>query len=105
MKITGEADAWLPDHSFDVELSNTKMVLDAIRFPMQDMSSWQWIKIGRATVTIDLCVDDNELNAMKVAALREQLRDFDEKTQMARNEFLRRISQLQAIEHTPEVTS
>lgn len=103
MKITGEADAWLPDHSLSVRLSDVKMVLDAIQFPRHDMSSCNWIKIGRATVTIDLCIDENGLNAAKVKVLQEQLRDMSAKFEAGKTEILRRISQLQAIDYTPEV--
>lgn len=97
MKITGETSAWLAPHSHDADLSNADELLNRITLYSGDMTRSGWVNIGRATVTIDLCIDQNGLNAEKVKRLQDQLADMSAKYEAGRTEILRRISQLTAL--------
>lgn len=97
MKVTGETSAWLLPFHQDADLSDGASLVGNISLSEHDMTDVGWIKIGRATVTIDLCIDQNGLNAEKVKRLQDQLADMSAKYEAARTEILRRISQLTAL--------
>lgn len=98
MNITAQIDAWLPDHKYDrFDLNgNPVSVVDTLSYTNMDMSD-VWLKIGRATITVDLCIDAKGIDAAKVAQLQDQLRDLSAKYEAGRTEILRRISQLTAL--------
>jgi len=101
MKITGETAAWLMTSHQDADLSNVAELLNSISLCSHDMTSLGWIKIGRSEVTIDLCINQNGLNAEKVKHLQAQLDDLSAKYEAGRTEILRRISQLTALPNEP----
>lgn len=100
MKITGETDAWLPPWAMNIDLSDARTVVKTASFTNLDMSnvaSGSYLKIGRATITIDLSIDNKGKDEAQVQILKAQLTEMAAKYEAGRTEILRRISELTAL--------
>lgn len=100
--ITGTTTAWLTEYSSaDPRALGNASPTDFV-FSDMDMSGSGWTKVGEATITVRLTVDQDQMIAAKVAALRAQVSDIRADAEDRARRLEDRIQKLLAITYTPE---
>ena len=94
--ITGQIGAWLSSYNVNTDPSD----ISNLFFANSDMSTSGWVKVGDATVTVEL-VSDTDLLTGQLAMLDEAERRADAECQRIKNEIEGQRQRLLAIEYKP----
>ena len=92
--ITGQIGAWLSSYNVNTDPSD----ISNLFFANSDMSTSGWVKVGDATVTVEL-VSDIDLLTGQLAMLDEAERRADAECQRIKNEIEGQRQRLLAIEY------
>ena len=92
--ITGQIGAWLSSYNVNTDPSD----ISNLFFANSDMSTSGWVKVGDATVTVEL-VSDTDLLTGQLAMLDEAERRADAECQRIKNEIEGQRQRLLAIEY------
>ena len=92
--ITGKTGAWLSSYNVNPDPSD----ISNLFFANSDMSTSGWVKVGDATVTVEL-VSDTDLLTGQLAMLDEAERRADAECQRIKNEIEGQRQRLLAIEY------
>lgn len=103
-KITGNAVAWVAGHNLQnseaINLKNADpdMLMGQLSFqPLSlNMETEGWLKIGSATITVDI-PDNDTLTQHQIKALETQVQTIHAEAQRNVNRIRDRISKLQAL--------
>ena len=93
--ITGTTCAWLNEYS---AARNSSVEIQNMSFAEQDMTSFGWVKIGTAEISVEL-FDDKEIFVNKLAVLDEAEKRVKADAENKLTEIERQRQQLLAIEH------
>ena len=93
--ITGTTCAWLNEYS---AARNSSVEIQNMSFAEQDMTSFGWVKIGTAEISVEL-FDDKEIIVNKLAVLDEAEKRVKADAENKLTEIERQRQQLLAIEH------
>ena len=93
--ITGTTCAWLNEHS---AARNSSVEIQNMSFAEHDMTSFGWVKIGTAEISVEL-FDDKEIVVNKLAVLDEAEKRVKADAENKLTEIERQRQQLLAIEH------
>ena len=96
--ITGTASAWLSAGSHKEDPSE----FDNLFLAQGDMTSLGWVKVGNATVTVEL-MDNSEIINSRIDALHADERRVMAETEKKLTDIRGQIQSLLAIEYKPEV--
>lgn len=94
--ITGTTVAWLPSYNTHADPSD----VDNLLFASSDMTSCGWVKVGTASVTVEL-LSDTDLMTEQLAMLDEAERRVKAEAQAKLNEIEGQRQRLLAIEYKP----
>ena len=92
--ITGKTGAWLSSYNVNADPSDVNNLF----FASSDMSSCGWIKVGSASVTVEL-LSDTDLMTEQLAMLDEAERRVKAEAQAKLNEIEGQRQRLLAIEY------
>ena len=92
--ITGTTGAWLASYNLNADPSEVNNLF----FASSDMSSCGWIRVGSASVTVEL-LSDTDLLTGQLAMLDEAERRADAECQRIKNEIEGQRQRLLAIEY------
>lgn len=99
-QITSTVSAWLSQNDVtmrDLREMKPDHAISTISFISADMTSCGWIKVGTAEITITFD-DENDINAIQVAALREVKKALMAKAEAEINRIEWRIQNLLCLE-------
>jgi hypothetical protein len=104
MKFTGTIDAWIPSHcgfSFQditdiTDGGGASQVIGALGYANLDMTNSGWIKVGAATITVEL-MNEGDVNSAQMASLKAELQQTRADNQRRESAILDRISKLSAL--------
>jgi predicted PhzF superfamily epimerase YddE/YHI9 len=104
MKFTETIDAWIPSHcgfSFQditdiTDGGEASKVIGALGYTNHDMTNSGWIKVGAATITVEL-MNEGDVNSAQMASLKAELQQTRADNQVRENDILDRISKLGAL--------
>lgn len=65
-----------------------------------DMSNYGWVTIGKATISVEIDLDIDQLVAKKVDVIKDQIQQVYAAAEMKVKEFKEEISKLQSISYT-----
>ena len=94
--ITGTTGAWLASYNTHADPSD----VDNLFFASSDMTSFGWVKVGTASVTVEL-LSDTDLMTEQLAMLDEAERRVKAEAQAKLNEIEGKRQRLLAIEYKP----
>ena len=94
--ITGQKGAWLPS----AYLNASPEDFDNLHLSSADMTDCGWVKVGNASVTVELLSDTDQLTA-KLSMLDEAERRADAECQRIKNQIEGERQKLLAIEYKP----
>ena len=94
--ITGTIGAWLSSHNLNADPND----FENLFFAVSDMTNIGWIKVGNASVTVELMSDADQLTN-QLAMLEEAERRVKADAQAKLNEIEGQRQRLLAIEHKP----
>ena len=94
--ITGTIGAWLSSHNLNADPND----FENLFFAVSDMTNIGWIKVGNASVTVELLSDADQLTN-QLAMLEEAERRADAECQRIKNEIEGQRQRLLAIEYRP----
>ena len=94
--ITGTIGAWLSSHNLNADPND----FENLFFAVSDMTNIGWIKVGNASVTVELMSDADQLTN-QLAMLEEAERRADAECQRIKNEIEGQRQRLLAIEYKP----
>ncbi len=94
--ITGTIGAWLSSHNLNADQND----FENLFFAVSDMTNIGWIKVGNASVTVELMSDADQLTN-QLAMLEEAERRVKADAQAKLNEIEGRRQRLLAIEYKP----
>ena len=104
IQFTGQSNVFLSDPSWFsisdlldlVKSGKFDEAANRVALSGTDMRTSDWVKIGKATVTITLESTD-AITANQIAALQEKLQEVRAQAQLHENMILEKISKLQAL--------
>lgn len=94
--ITGTIGAWLSSHNLNADPND----FENLFFAVSDMTDIGWIKVGNASVTVELMSDADQLTN-QLAMLEEAERRVKADAQAKLNEIEGQRQRLLAIEYKP----
>ncbi len=94
--ITGTMGAWLSSHNLNADPND----FENLFFAVSDMTNIGWIKVGNASVTVELMSDADQLTN-QLAMLEEAERRVKADAQAKLNEIEGQRQRLLAIEYKP----
>ena len=94
--ITGTIGAWLSSHNLNADPND----FENLFFSVSDMTNIGWIKVGNASVTVELMSDADQLTN-QLAMLEEAERRVKADAQAKLNEIEGQRQRLLAIEYKP----
>ena len=94
--ITGQIGAWLSSYNVNADTSDVNNLF----FANSDMTTNGWVRVGDATVTVEL-VSDTDLLTGQLAMLEEAERRVKADAQAKLNEIEGQRQRLLAIEYKP----
>jgi len=94
--ITGTIGAWLSSHNLNADPND----FENLFFAVSDMTNIGWIKVGNASVTVELMSDADQLTN-QLAMLEEAERRVKADAQAKLNEIEGQRQRLLAIEYKP----
>ena len=94
--ITGTIGAWLSSHKLNADPND----FENLFFAVSDMTNIGWIKVGNASVTVELMSDADQLTN-QLAMLEEAERRVKADAQAKLNEIEGQRQRLLAIEYKP----
>ena len=94
--ITGTIGAWLSSHNLNADPND----FENLFFAVSDMTNIGWIKVGNASVTVELMSDADQLTN-QLAMLEEAERRVKADAQAKLNEIEGQRQRLLAIEYRP----
>ena len=94
--ITGTIGAWLSSHNLNADPND----FENLFFAVSDMTSCGWVKVGTASVTVEL-LSDTDLMTEQLAMLDEAERRVKAEAQAKLNEIEGQRQRLLAIEYKP----
>lgn len=94
--ITGTIGAWLSSHNLNADPND----FENLFFAVSDMTDIGWIKVGNASVTVELMSDADQLTD-QLAMLEEAERRVKADAQARLNEIEGQRQRLLAIEYKP----
>ena len=92
--ITGTIGAWLSSHNLNADPND----FENLFFAVSDMTNIGWIKVGNASVTVEL-LSDTDLMTEQLAMLDEAERRVKAEAQAKLNEIEGQRQRLLAIEY------
>lgn len=107
IKINAQITAWThSDCSMErfmqgVQRGDRGYAINALAFSLHDMSSCGYVKVGMATVEVEV-LPAEELQSQQLAMLTAQLEKERAESQVKQNAILDRISKLQAIGYSSD---
>jgi len=110
MKFTGTIGAWIAstsrasfkDLSHMAESGKGDAAVSALSYSHVDMTFCGWIRVGEATITVDL-FSESSVNSAQMTLLKAELKETRANNQQRENDIMDRISNLSAL--TYEVAS
>jgi hypothetical protein len=101
--ITAETTAYLTTQADARELTaagNDAAAIEILSFHRIDMTSVGWIRVGKATISVEI-PDDDQLVASAVTTLRAEIQKTRADAEIRCQGLNKQIEQLLAIEYTP----